>query len=158
MLNYIHGLSQSHNHWPCPSTGKPHVPKPTASRVTPRMAPYTPSPPLQGWLLLGNNPGFPSRDGSGLHPAGCCPLPSPPSPTVRLVCHSKVTWQEPPAGPGKGSLSLPHPPVPSPSLWPRAVRKSSGKRVKSQRFSSTAQRGSSGDRHCSSRPAKSCEL
>lgn len=88
--------------------------------------------------------------------AALCPVS--PAHAVRLACHSKVTWQEPPAGPGTGSLSLPRPPVPYPSPWPRAGRSSSRKRVKSQRFSSTAQRGSSGGSHCSPHPSKSCEL
>lgn len=112
MLHYTHGLFQAHNHRPCSSTSKPQVPKPTASRVTPQMSPHTLSPPLQGWGTTQASPAgialiYTQQD------AALCPVP--PAHAARLECHSKVTWQEPPAGLGKGSLSLPCPPVPSPS-------------------------------------------
>lgn len=128
MVNYIHGLSQAHNHGPCPSTCKPHVqsPKPAES---PHGWHHTPRPHLCRSGCCWEQPRL----------AAAMPLfysqLSPPGPRGE----AGVPLQSDLAGPGKGSLPLPRPPEPSPSPWPRTGRSSSRKRVKSQHFSSTAQ-------------------
>lgn len=146
MLHYTHGLSQAHNHRPCSSTSKPQVPKPTASRVTPQMSPHTLSPPLQGWGTTQASPAgialiYTQQD------AALCPVPPSPRSQAGVSLQSDLAgvssrpWEGLPV-PAMSTSAIPFP-------WPRAVRSSSRKRVKSQQLSSTAQHGSSRDRHCS---------
>ena len=164
MLNCIHGTSQAHNHRPCLSTGKPHIPEHTAKRGHTAHGTKTPHllPTSAGAAGAGDQPGLPHWRCPLFTPVGTLPFtPSPPARAARLACHSKprVTWREPPVGPGTSSLSLPHYPsastVPLPtatcslSLWCGTSRGAAGRKGVKSRFFNTAQQGSSKDSHFS---------